>query len=167
MRVVVITGPPGAGKSAVATALHDALGDRGVTNALVEVDELERAYPPVPLAHVVHHLRALAGSYRALHYDVLLVTATLEDDAYAARVLSALPAADRHVVRLEAAPDTLEARIRAREPAGWSGLDALVASARRLAASMPALGGVDVVLSTEGTTVGAVAAACAVATGAA
>ena len=50
------------------------------------------------------------------------------------------------VVRLEAAPDTLAERIIAREPPHWSGLAALVAHAR----TMPAVGGADLVLSTEG-----------------
>jgi Mrp family chromosome partitioning ATPase len=160
VRVVVITGPPGAGKSSVATALHDALGDRGVANALIEVDELERSYPPVPLDHVVEHVRVLADSYRSLPRDLLLVTATLEDDMYAARLLAALPSGDRFVVRLEATPATLQARIRDREPAGWSGLDQLLASAARLAATMPRLYGVDLVLSTEGTSAEAVAERC-------
>lgn len=160
VRVVVITGPPGAGKSSVATELHDALGDRGVPNALVEVDELERCYPPVPLEHVVRHLRELAESYVAHGCEVLFVTATLEDDAYAARLLAALPGRDRVVIRLEADPDTLEARIRAREPAGWSGLEELVASARHLAATMSTLRGVDLVASTQDAPADLVASRC-------
>ncbi len=45
---------------------------------------------------------------------------------------------DAHlVVRLEANPATLVTRIRAREPASWSGLEGLVAHAQTLAADMP------------------------------
>jgi hypothetical protein len=53
-------------------------------------------------------------------------------------------------VRLEGQPTTLVERIIEREPPSWSGLDDLVAHAQELAASMPALSGVDLVLSTEG-----------------
>ena len=54
------------------------------------------------------------------------------------------------VVRLEADPDTLRERILAREPPGWGGLPDLLNASRRLAESMKDLGGVDLVISTEG-----------------
>jgi len=54
------------------------------------------------------------------------------------------------LVRLEARPATLVKRIIEREPPSWSGLSGLVAHAQRLAVSMRALRGVDLVLSTEG-----------------
>ena len=59
---LVITGPPGAGKSEVAAALHDSLGDAGGDAALVEVDELGRSYPPIERERSLAHLRMLAGS---------------------------------------------------------------------------------------------------------
>ena len=150
MFVLVLTGPPGVGKSAVLTVLHDALGDAGFAHALVEVDELERCYPPLPRELAMAHLAMLAGSIRAAGYGLLLVTATLEDDAYRDSLLAAAGSARRLLVRLEAEPATLERRIVAREPKGWSGLPALVESSRRLAGSMKGLDGVDLVMSTEG-----------------
>jgi hypothetical protein len=62
------------------------------------------------------------------------------------------------VVRLEAEPDTLRRRIVEREPAGWSGLDALVAASERLGPIIAALDGVALSLSTEGQRPTAVAA---------
>ena len=50
------------------------------------------------------------------------------------------------------------ARVLAREPERWAGRDALAAHARGLAAAIPALPGVDVVLDTDGRDVDAVAA---------
>lgn len=47
MLALVITGPPGAGKSEVAAALHDSLGEAGEDVAMIEADELERSYPPI------------------------------------------------------------------------------------------------------------------------
>ena len=147
---LLLTGPPGAGKSSVLGRLHDRLGDAGIPTALVEVDELERCYPPLPVERTFSHLRALSASFAAAGYELLLVTATVEDDAYGAAVLDATGAQERMVVRLEAEAETLAARIVAREPAAWSGLDELVAASRQLAGSMHSLAGVDLVLSTEG-----------------
>ena len=149
MFAVVITGPPGAGKSAVATAVHDLLGDAGVANALMEVDELERCYPPRDEARVLENLATICASYRDTGYELLFVTATIEADAYRERLLAAVGATAHLLIRVEADPGTLERRIREREPVEWSGTDGLVAAAIRLAAEMPSLGGVDLVLSTE------------------
>lgn len=156
---LVITGPPGAGKSEVGAALHDALGSSGDDAALIEADELERSYPPIDRGRTVDHLRMLAGSYREFGTPLLLVAATLEDRAYRDAVVEALGAARVLLVRLEADPETLRERILAREPAGWDGLPELLNASRALAASMPeALGEVDLVLSTEGEQPAAVAA---------
>jgi len=149
MFALVLTGPPGAGKSEVASSLHDSLGEAGVDAALLEVDALERSYPPIDRERSISHLATLASSYREIGTDLLIVTATLEDDAYRQAVFEAT-GADRHLlVRLEAEPETLRERLLAREPPGWEGLPELLNASRALAASMKELAGVDVVLSTE------------------
>jgi hypothetical protein len=114
------------------------------------VDELERCHPPLPRELAMAHVAMLAGSFRAAGYRVLLITVTLEDEAYRDALLEAAGPGRRLLVRLEAEPDTLERRIRARERPGWSGLSTLVDSSRRLAESMRSLGDVDLVMSTEG-----------------
>ncbi len=158
MRALVITGPPGAGKSEVAAALHDSLGDAGEDVALIESDELERSHPPIARSRSIEHLRMLADSYRELGTPLLLVTATLEDDRHREELLAAIGADRAPLVRLEADPETLRDRILAREPPGWEGLPELLNASRALAASMPeGLGGVDLVLSTEGRTPAGVA----------
>lgn len=151
MFALVITGPPGVGKSEVAAALHDARGDAGEDAALIEVDALGRSYPPLERKRSISHLRMLAASYREIGTALLIVTATLEDDAHREAVLAAAGVERTLLVRLEAGPETLRDRILAREPPGWSGLPELLNASRALAASMPAeLSGVDLALSTEG-----------------
>lgn len=148
---LILTGPPGAGKSEVASAIHDSLGDAGEDAALVEVDALERSHPPIERDRAVSHVAMLAGSYCEIDTPLLIVTATLEDDAYRAAVLAATGSDRSMLVRLEADPETLRERILAREPPGWEGLPELLNVSRALAASMPGdLGEVDLVINTEG-----------------
>lgn len=146
---VIITGPPGAGKSSAATEFHDGLGDEGIANALVEIDELERSYPPVGRERALNNLARLCASHRELEPEILTVTATVEDDDYMHALFAALGTDDRFVVRLEAGTGTLEQRIRQREPEGWSGLEELVESSSELAKTMTDLTEVDLVLNTE------------------
>jgi hypothetical protein len=77
------------------------------------------------------------------------VTATIEDEAYAADLLDAVAADTVFVISLTARPPTLERRIRAREPAGWSGLDDLVAASARLSRTMPGALPADLTLDTD------------------
>ena len=84
----------------------------------------------------------------------MLVGDTIETEDELAQLIEAIGADDVFVVRLHAAPDTLAARIVAREPPSWSGLAALVEHAR----AMEPVDGADIVLSTEGERAEAVAA---------
>jgi predicted kinase len=139
VRIVLVTGAPGAGKSTIATLVHDHLGDAGVANALVEADELRRAYPEPDAGDVRRRLAGLVASYADAGHDLVLVTETLETADDLAGLRAALPEAEILLVRLDADPETARARVRAREPAGWSGLPQLLESAGRLAVTMRGL----------------------------
>lgn len=149
MFALVITGPPGAGKSEVASYLHDMLGDEGIDAALIEVDALERSYPALERERSISHLRMLASSYREVGSELLLITATIEDDEYRRAVLDAAAADDDLLVLLLADPETMRERLLSREPPGWSGLPELLNASRRLAGSMPDLDGLEVVIGTD------------------
>jgi len=147
---LILTGPPGAGTTSVLTALSDTLSDADVPHAAVEVEALRCTHPPLTLKEEMHLLHTVCGLFRDSGHRALIIARTIEDDDEIAAMLGAIDPDDHLVVRLEAHPATLVARILAREPASWSGLEALVAHTQELAASMPGLCGVGLALSTEG-----------------
>lgn len=146
----MLTGPPGAGKTSVLTALVDALSDDDVPHAAVDVEALRWAHPALSDAQEMRHLHALCVLYREAGHRLLLIAQTVETNADLARLLDAVGADEHFLVRLEAQPATLAQRIIEREPEGWSGISGLVAHTQELAVSMPALKGVQLILSTEG-----------------
>jgi hypothetical protein len=154
---VLVTGPPGSGKTATLTALLDALAEDGIPHAGVDVDEVSWAYPFPDLAQRCAHLRAWRDSHARAGATVLVVAEAIESRAHLADVLAALGADDHLLVRLRANPATLRERIVAREPAGWFGLEHLLAETTRLQATMPSLAGVHVVLDSEQLTVAEIA----------
>lgn len=154
---VLITGPPGAGKTSVLTALVDVLSDDDVQHAAIEVEMLEWAHPALSDEQSMRHVKTMCTLYREAGHSLLLVAQTVETDRDLARLLDALGVDEYFLVRLEAQPATLVERIIEREPEGWSGLSELVEHSQELAASMPALQGVHLVLSTEGRRAEAVA----------
>jgi Mrp family chromosome partitioning ATPase len=150
VRVVVITGPPGAGKSSVLAALADALSDDDVPHAALDIEMVVWTHPALTETQWTHHVRRTCELFREAGHQLLLLAQTLETDADRAQLLTAIEPAAAFIVRLEAEPDTLAARITRRESPAWSGLAPLVEHARELAATMSALNGVDLILSTEG-----------------
>jgi hypothetical protein len=155
---LVITGPPGAGKTAVLEALTDALCGEGVRHAAVEVEALTSAHPPLDDDQWAAPVAAVCGLYRRFGYELLLVTATVGSDADLRGVLAAIGADEHVVVRLHAEPATLRERIIDREPDTFTELDELVAAAARLSPVIAGLHGIALALSTEGERPAAVAA---------
>ena len=150
MFALVLTGPPGAGKTVVLEALTDALSVEGVRHATVEVEALTSAHPPLDDEQWPAPVEAVCGLYRHFGYELLLVTATVESDADLRAALAAIGADERVVVRLHAEPATLRRRIIEREPDTFTELDELVAAAARLSPVIAGLDGIALALSTEG-----------------
>lgn len=139
MFAVVVTGPPGAGKTVSLTALSDALTDDQIAHAAIDADEVAWAYPFPDLVQRCEYLRASREAHRRAGHDVLLVAEVIESPAHLGDVLASLGSDDHLLVRLEAAPTTLRQRIVAREPPGWSSLDYLLEYAQRTLASLARL----------------------------
>ena len=94
------------------------------------------------------HFDFVSHSFERRGYPLLLVTATVPDETYLARLRAALPP-DLLVVGLAASPEVLRSRITAREPPGWVGLKRLLDAASELAATAARLPGVDLALDSD------------------
>jgi broad-specificity NMP kinase len=146
---LVITGPPGSGKTSVLEALSDELVVEDVRHAAVETEALTSAHPPLDDDQWFAPVQAVCRLYRRFGFPLLLVTMTVEDLEDLRRLLAAIGADGHAVVRLEAAPDTLRRRIVEREPEDWSGLEELTAAAVRLSTTIAEIDGIGLALSTE------------------
>ena len=150
MFALVITGPPGAGKTEVLTTLSDLLVADDIRHVSVEVEALTAAHPPLEDDQWAAPVRAVCSLYRRFGYELLLVTATVESQQDLDAVLAAIGADEHAVIRLEADASTLRRRIIEREPDDWLGLDELLAAAGRLGPVIAGLAGIAGAFSTEG-----------------
>jgi GNAT superfamily N-acetyltransferase/predicted kinase len=126
-RVLVVSGTMGAGKSAVASAIGDALRERGARYGWIDGDALCQAGPtddgdPFNQALLFDALAGVAPAYRRRGLGTVIVARVVEDpddrDRYARAFRSDGGPADVTIVRVTAPEEVRLARIDAREPEG-------------------------------------------------
>src|SRR5215470_1912304 len=118
--VLVITGPVGVGKSAIAAEAAWLLRQADVPHALVDLDRIEQCWPvPAddPWNERVSHrnLACMWANFRQAGADRLILMRVLEARSLLRRVTEAVPGAEITVVRLRAPLAVLHERIRSRE----------------------------------------------------
>jgi gluconate kinase len=146
---VVLTGPPGAGKSAVLVALANLLEVDGVEFGALEAEQLGWGSPWLQDEPWLGQLKAVMEIQRRAGRRLFLIAATTETSRDLAAVIEAIAADERVAVLLSASADVVAARIEAREPDWWVGKLDLIDHARGLATSMQDLTGIDLRISTE------------------
>ncbi len=126
-RVLVVNGTMGAGKSAVASALADRLGDQGARYAWIDGDALCQAGPPdaddpYNQRLLFDALTGAAPAFRSRGLGLVIVARAVEDptdrERYARAFRSNGGPAEVTIVRVTAPEEVRFARIDAREPEG-------------------------------------------------
>jgi hypothetical protein len=154
---IVITGAPGAGKSSVAQAFTTLLDNAGIAHGAIESEQLAWGTPWLPDALVWKQLAAVVALQRGYGRRLFVVVATTETQEDLEGSVAAI-GAERTLVACMAAPGAVcAARVLEREPERWAGREALAAHARSFADVIPALPGVNLVLSSDGRSAEAVA----------
>jgi predicted kinase len=121
LRLVVITGPPGVGKSTTAVALSDLLAQREIAHALIDMDHLRWNIPapeddPRNVQLGLKHLGWLAGSYREAGAKWLIVVDVVPTESPHGMFESVIPGSTASIVRLRLPLDVIRERITLREP---------------------------------------------------
>ena len=156
---IVITGAPGSGKSSVAQAFTTLLDNAGIAHGAIESEQLAWGTPWLSEAQMCEQLAAVVMLQRGYGRRLFVVVATTETQDDLDGLLAAIGAERTLVACLRAPGDVCAARVLAREPERWAARESLAEHARELAAVIPGLPGVDVVLDTDGRRAEDVAAA--------
>ena len=159
--VLVVTGPAGVGKTAVAQAVTRQARHRGLGCALIDLDELRNLSPapdddPRNERLALANLGAVWPNFRRAGAQCLCLATVVESRAAAERIAAAVPGADLRVVRLDAPLIAIRERLAGREQGTTLTLH-LQRTAQHIdlfARSRPE----DLVIGTEGRTVQDVAA---------
>lgn len=123
VRVLVITGSMGAGKTTVMGEVSDLLAARGVRHAALDIDAFGNAHDPdgaLDLAAMAYrNLTAAVHNYAASGVSTFVMAGAIESRAELAQLRDSATATDLIVCRLIAPLDVMQERIRAREPGMW------------------------------------------------
>ena len=118
VRVLVISGSMGSGKTTVMAEASDILAARGVAHAAIDLDALGIVHVPEVMSHdlMYRNLASIWGNYAAAGVNRLLLAYAVESRAELDRLRQTLPAAEITVCRLRAKLETMQRRVRLREP---------------------------------------------------
>lgn len=154
--VLVITGPVGVGKTSVARAISDLLGNAAVAHTMIDMDMLRWCYPrdPEDPFHEklgLQNLAAVWANYQTAGAQRVVMADVVETRTTVTQYENTIPGAVVTVARLHAPVTTLHARLAGRETG--ADLEWHQNRAIELAAQMEETALEDLRVDTEGKTV--------------
>ena len=117
--VLVVSGSMGSGKTVVVSEASDLLADAGTAHAAIDLDCLSIIYPAQERYGqrlMFANLAAIWPVYAAAGAERLLVARVVEDRSELQQYREAVPGAEPIVCRLRAPIQTMQGRLRTREP---------------------------------------------------
>lgn len=119
---VFLNGTVGAGKTTTGENLHRLLADDGISNAMIDLDQLRRSWPAPPTDRFNHelelkNLQSVAANYREVGVRKFILAGVLEDPAEVERYRLALGGGKLTVIRLDPPLDAVQERLRSRHDA--------------------------------------------------
>ncbi len=121
-RLVLITGPCGAGQTSTMWTVSDILAGWRIPHAVIDVDYVRNFHPapaddPFNSRLAMKNVAAMAENYRQAGARCLILADVVEHREFASRYADVIPGVEVHVVRLNVPMDRLIARLEARETA--------------------------------------------------
>jgi ribose 1,5-bisphosphokinase PhnN len=157
VKIIVISGSMGAGKTAVMGEASDVLLSRSINHAAIDLDIVATPLLPERLSHDVYlkNIAALFNNCRSAGIDRSVVAAAIEHRTQLEEFRTASQATAIIVCRLTAAHETMAARLRTREPGARQ--EEFVERSRTLDAIVAAAGVEDFSIVNDGRDITAVA----------
>jgi predicted kinase len=117
-RIIVISGSMGSGKTTVLGEASDLLSACHIAHATVDLDAIGTALLPDDVARdlIYRNLEALYVNFSNAGITRILLAEAVESRAELERIRRAMPGAEFTVARLTAAVETMQRRLRNREP---------------------------------------------------
>ena len=118
MKVIVISGSMGAGKTTVMAEASDLLAANGVVHAAIDADTLGMVHVPGTSSTdvIYRNLEAVWRNFAAAGVNRLLLAEAVERRGEIERIRTAVSGADITVCRLTASIETMRRRVMLREP---------------------------------------------------
>ena len=123
MKVLVVTGSMGSGKTTMIGELSDLLASRAIAHAAIDIDAFGNAHDPlgaIDLGAVAYrNVAAAIGNYASRGVTTFVLAGAIESAAELTQLHDAVGTTDVVVCRLGAPVAVMQDRIRLREPGMW------------------------------------------------
>jgi broad-specificity NMP kinase len=114
IELLILHGPPGAGKTSIAQTMSEILRQQNIVHAVIDLDYLAKIHPRKYIGIMYRNLASIWPNYLEIS-DVKVIIPTYLQKGELEVVMNAAPAKQTQVCEMLAPKDVLEERIKARE----------------------------------------------------